>query len=136
VKLVNPLAGVAFDLEGLDSHQLAIDPPPPVASQARAADAIESYWMAICRDVNFNDYGKNPVAQAAASELSHLAGFAGPKPRDKVTPQTLFRGFTADDVVGPYVSQFLKPFNYGQIPISGQIITFIPGIDYMTNLPT
>ena len=28
VKLVNPMAGVAFDLEGADSHQLAIGPPP------------------------------------------------------------------------------------------------------------
>jgi hypothetical protein len=28
VPLVNPLAGVAFDLEGTDSHQLAIPPFP------------------------------------------------------------------------------------------------------------
>lgn len=36
-KLVNPRAGVAFDLEGTDSHQLAIPP-------------------ALCCDVNFTDY--------------------------------------------------------------------------------
>jgi hypothetical protein len=54
-------------------------------------------------------------------------------PRQSRTPNAFFRGFTADGAVGPYVSQFLlKPFNYGQIPISGQIITFIPGIDHMT----
>jgi len=41
VKLVNPLAGVAFDMEGRDSHQLAIGPPPAVASQARADDMVE-----------------------------------------------------------------------------------------------
>jgi hypothetical protein len=134
LKLANPLAGVAFDLEGPDSHQLAIEPPPPVASQARADDMVELYWMALCRDVQFTDYFTSSAAKAAASELSRLGAFAGPKSRGKVTAQTLFRGFTADDVVGPYASQFLlKPFNYGQIPISGQILTFIPGIDYMTD---
>ncbi len=134
VKLVNPLAGVAFDMEGRDSHQLAIGPPPAVASQARADDMVELYWMALCRDVNFTDYPADPTAQAAAAELSGLFGFAGPRAGGQVTPQTLFRGFTADDVIGPYVSQFLlKPFNYGQIPISGQIITYKPGVEYLAN---
>src|SRR5712672_143364 len=32
-KLVNPLAGQAFDLEGTDSHKLVIDPFPSVASR-------------------------------------------------------------------------------------------------------
>jgi hypothetical protein len=134
VKLVNPMAGVAFDLEGRDSHQLAIGPPPAVAGQARADDMVELYWMALCRDVNFTDYPADPTAQAAAAELSGLAAFAGPRSGGQVTPQALFRGFTAEDVVGPYVSQFLiKPFNYGQIPISGQITTYLPGIDYLTD---
>ena len=39
-KLVNPLAGSAFDLEGTDSHQLAIPPFPAVASQALADEAV------------------------------------------------------------------------------------------------
>jgi hypothetical protein len=134
VKLVNPQAGLAFDLEGTDSHQLAIDPPPAVASQARADDMVELYWMALCHDVNFSDYAVDRTSQAAAAELSDLAGFAGPRFGGQVTAQALFRGFTVDDVVGPYVSQFLlKPFNYGQIPISGQITTYLRGIDYLTN---
>jgi len=132
VKLVNPLSGVAFDLEGADSHQLVIGPPPAVASQARANDMVELYWMALCRDVNFMDYATNPVAQGAAAELSSLTSYAGPRAGGRVTGQNLFRGFTADDVIGPYVSQFLlKPFNYGQIPISGQINTYTAGIDYL-----
>jgi hypothetical protein len=36
VKLVNTLAGLSFDLEGTDSHQLAIPPIPSVASQGLA----------------------------------------------------------------------------------------------------
>src|SRR5229473_125566 len=90
--------------------------------------------MALCRDVNFTDYAADATAQAAAAELSGLSGFAGPRSGGQVTPQTLFRGFTANDVIGRYVSQFLlKPFNYGQIPISGQITTYLPGVDYLTN---
>ena len=52
-KLVNPLAGLAFDLEGTDSHQLAIPPFPSLASRDLADQAVELYWMALCRDVNF-----------------------------------------------------------------------------------
>jgi hypothetical protein len=98
--LVNPLAGLAFDLEGADSHQLAIDPPPQVASQLRANEMIELYWMALCRDVHFTDYATNATVKAATSELSKLSAFFGPKSSGTVTAQTLFRGFTADDVRG------------------------------------
>jgi hypothetical protein len=132
--LVNPLAGVAFDLEGTDSHQLAIPPIPSVASQGLADQAVELYWMALCRDINFLDYGTNPLALAAAAELSQLASFTGSKSHGSVTPQTLFRGFTAGDTTGPYVSQFmLKSFSYGAYAMTGQISTYVPGIDYLTD---
>lgn len=52
VPLVDPQAGLAFDLEGTESHQLAIGTPPSVASKEIAAAALESYWMALCRDIN------------------------------------------------------------------------------------
>src|SRR5258708_17740630 len=48
VKLVNPLAGVAFDMEGRDSHQLAIGPAPALASQARPPRMMVLYSMALC----------------------------------------------------------------------------------------
>ena len=64
----------------------------------------------------------------AAAELSALAAFT--RPRDsqgKVTAATLFRGFTAGDLIGPYVSQLLlKPFSYGAALI---------GAGYKTELP-
>jgi hypothetical protein len=126
-KLVNPLAGSAFDLEGTDSHQLAIPPFPAVASQALADEAVELYWMALCRDVHFTNFATDPTTLGAVSELSKLPAFVG------VTPQTLFRGFTVDDVVGPYVSQFLlKPFNYGPYEITGRISVCVPGVEYLT----
>jgi hypothetical protein len=131
VPLVDPQAGLAFDLEGTDSHQLAIGTPPSVASRDIAVAAIENYWMALCRDVNFTQYGNEPLTNAAIAELNSLPLFRGPKP---VTPQNLFRGFTVGDVLGPYVSQFLlQPFNYGAVPVTQLLTTYAPGIDYMTD---
>jgi hypothetical protein len=126
-KLVNPLAGSAFDLEGTDSHQLAMPSFPAVASQALADEAVELYWMALCRDVHFTNFAIDATTLGAVSELSKLPAFVG------VTPQTLFRGFTVDDVIGPYVSQLLlKPFNYGPYEINGRISVCVRGIDYLT----
>jgi hypothetical protein len=127
--LVNPQAGLAFDLEGIDSHQLAIGTPPSVASREIADAAVENYWMALCRDVNFTQYGQEPLTTAAIAELNSLPAFHGPKP---VTPQNLFRGFTAGDVLGPYASQFLLlPFAYGAVPVTQLLTTYLPDIDYM-----
>ncbi|HEX4379132.1 MAG TPA: vanadium-dependent haloperoxidase, partial [Candidatus Acidoferrum sp.] len=129
--LVDPQAGLAFDLEGTDSHQFTIGTPPPVASQQMADTAVENYWMALCRDINFTQYGQEPLTQAAIAELNSLPAFRGPKP---VTPQNLFRGFTAGDVIGPYVSQFLlMPFNYGAVPVTQLFTTYTPAVDYMTD---
>lgn len=129
--LIDPQCGLAFDMEGTDSHQLVIGTPPSVASQQMADTAIENYWMALCRDVNFTQYGQEPLTQAAIAELNSLSGFRGPKP---VTPQTLFRGFTAGDAIGPYISQFLlMPFSYGAVPVTQQLTTYVAGVDYMTD---
>jgi len=81
-----------------------------------------------------SENGTDPLALAAAKELASLAGYAGPKSGGQVTPQNLFRGFTAEDLAGPYVSQLLlKPFNYGQYAMSGQISTYAAGVDYLTS---
>jgi hypothetical protein len=129
--LIDPQAGLAFDLEGADSHALAIGTPPSVASREIAAAAVENYWMALCRDINFTQYGNEPLTQAAISELNALQAFHGPRP---VTPQNLFRGFTTGDVVGPYISQFLlQPFSYGAIPIDQLFTTYLPNVDYLTD---
>jgi hypothetical protein len=74
-------------------------------------------------DINFSDYETNPmVALAVAAEVSQLASFTGPKSHGSITPKTLFRGFAAGDVIGPYVSQFmLKSFGYGPYAMNAQI---------------
>lgn len=135
-KLVNPQAGVAFDLEGADSHHLAIPPGPLFSSADQAGEIVELYWMALLRDVPFTEYGTNALAQAAAVDLSRLSDFRGPKSGGQVTAATLFRGFTPGDLAGPYISQFLlRPVPFGAQPIDSRMRTLMPGIDYMVQYP-
>ena len=132
--LTNPQAGLAFDLQGTDSHQLAIRPAPPVASAHRAGEMVEDYWMALLRDIPFTAYESDPLVQSACAEMSRLSDFRGPKVGGRVTPRTLFRGFTRGDLTGPYVSQFfLKPLHFGALPITQQYQTYVAGIDYLTD---
>ncbi len=125
--LVDPQAGLAFDLETYDSSQNSIPPFDTLTSPGLAAQMVEAYWMALARDVPFSQYGTDSTIAAAASELSGLSAYTGPRIGGKVTPQSLFRGFTAGDVIGPYISQFLiQPFSYGVIPFTGYKTT-LPG---------
>src|SRR5712692_3797410 len=126
--LIDPQAGLAFDLEGTDSQQLAIPPAPALASAWRAAEAVEDYWMALLRDVSFADFTTDPLAQAAITDLNRMSDFRGPRDdRGAVTSATLFRGFTPADLIGPYVSQFLYPtLQYGAAEVVQQFQTYLP----------
>src|SRR5579872_1196238 len=133
-KLTNPESGAAFNLMGADSHQLAQPPAPALASAEAAAEEVELYWQALARDVPFTDYDSNPITQAAAADISKLADFRGPKVGGKVTTGTLFRGITAGDLAGPYLSQFLlKPVAYGPQLLDQRVRTVAPGVDYLTD---
>lgn len=138
VPLVNPQAGLAFDIEGTDSHQLAIPPAPAVASAQRAGEAVEVYWQALMRDVPFSQYGASTLAADAIADLNALSDFRGPRSGGAVTAGTLFRGFTPGDLIGPYVSQFFFPtLQYGAAEVVQQYQTYLPvgggGTDYMTD---
>src|SRR2546425_10453194 len=133
-RLTNPQAGVAFGLEGADSGNLSEPPSPAVASQERADEAVENYWMALLRDVPFTDYPTDPMVSHACSELSNLSPFTGPRINGQVTPQTLLRGLTAAAVVGPYLSQsLLQPVYFGALPMVQTYTTYQAGLDYMTD---
>jgi len=134
-KLTNPQSGLAFDLEGADSHALAEPPAPALASAEEAGEAAELYWMALLRDVDFNDYASDPTAAAAAAELSALADFRGPKDGSgHVTPQTLFRDSFPGCTVGPWLSQFmLLPTPFGTEYVVRQSRVSLPGDDHMTS---
>jgi len=83
------------------------------------------------------------VANAAVLTSLHSPGsrrcsYAGP--RDKhgnVTPHLLFRGSFSGETIGPHISQlFITPTFFGQQPISQQMVTYQPGVDYMADLTT
>lgn len=132
-RLVNPQAGLAFDLQGTDSHQLAIPPAPAFASAWAAGEAVELYWMAHLRDVAFTDYAQSGLAAAAAQELSLLSDFRGPRQRGAVTPETLFRDDLPGALAGPYISQFmLKTTPFGAERVDRKMRTLRFGLDYVT----
>ena len=132
-KLTSPQAGLAMDLEGPDSHHVTMPPAPRFASAETAGEAVELYWMALARDVNFSDFGSNPIIARAAQELSTLSDFRGPRAGGQVTPDTIFRLDIAGDLTGPWLSQFLiQDFYFGANFFSQRMRTVNPGIDYMT----
>lgn len=117
-RLVNPQAGHAFDLQGPDAQTLTIRPAPRIDSAENSAEMIELYWMALLRDVPFTRFDTHDLAAEAATELTGLSDFRGPRQGGEVTPQVLFRGNTRSDAVGPYLSQFLlKDIPYGTLLI-------------------
>ncbi|PYX94852.1 MAG: hypothetical protein DMG67_00525 [Acidobacteria bacterium] len=153
-KLLGPLDGQTFNILGPDSPG-AITPafaplgltrvvPPSIASAQGAAEMVELYWEAYCRDVPFIDFATNPIIARAVADIAGLSGYQGPKP---VTPQTIFRYQFTDALNGPYVSQFLllkhrldgvdfvpRINTRARVadPNTGQVLG--TGFDYMTNL--
>jgi hypothetical protein len=57
--LVNPQAGLGFDPQGPDAAAVTLPPAPSIDSAQAAAEAVELYWMALCRDVPFTTFHTN-----------------------------------------------------------------------------
>ncbi|BBD63755.1 twin-arginine translocation pathway signal [Nostoc commune NIES-4072] len=150
-KLVNPQGPLAISLEGINAAQIAVPPPPALASAERAAEAVELYWQALLRDVplsKFQNNTDNPKVLAAVEDLNKLSAFRGPKQNGRVTPQTLFRGsvnyvgsgsstryvIPPGVLDGPYLSQFLLlTIPWGTQSVSPLIRTALPGNDFLLN---
>jgi len=136
--LTNPQSGLAFDMQGQDAHALVQPPAPALASREQAAEISENYWMALLRDVLYSQYSTNPIANAAAADLTlYGSDFNGPKSGGAVTTATLFRGLTPGDRVGPYISQFFyQDCNFGANKIEQKITTTVGGVNYVTDFDT
>jgi hypothetical protein len=140
-RLTNPQAGLAFDLEGPDAQALTLPPAPRIDSAQNSAEMAELYWMSVCRDVRFDQYGTGTGTDAApgsttgsrtrdaarslsrptAAQPGEFTDFRGPLLGAAVTPDILFRGIGRGALAGPYISQFLlKPIVYGTLDISQQ----------------
>ncbi|HYM00137.1 MAG TPA: vanadium-dependent haloperoxidase [Blastocatellia bacterium] len=133
-----PQGGLAFDLEALDNAQFGqpqVPPAPPVASDQTGTELLEHYWGALLRDVSFIDYDSNALAAQAAAELGGMPSYVGPRNSSgQVTTDLLFRGSFPGETLGPYLSQFfVKPTSLGAQPISQQLVSYVPNVDYMTS---
>ena len=154
-RLVNAQGPLGVSLEGCHGVQVAVPPPPTLASSERAVEAVELYWQALLRDVPFHEIHNNtdnPLVLAAVEELNKLSTFKGPKQNGRVSPQTLFRGTVtyvdqndksgrtakhvtpAGVLVGPHISQFaLLNIPWGVQYIPPVIRTALPGNDFLTD---
>jgi hypothetical protein len=115
-----PQGGLAYYLQCLDADQFLVRPAPKVKSEEYATELVELYWASLLRDTPFTEYSGSKVAQDAASELSTMLAYAGPRdPKSNlVTPELLFRGTFAGETDGPYISQFLlQKTKFGALPI-------------------
>jgi len=145
---INPQSAFAYSNTGGDISFFKMRKPPALASKENAAEMIEVYLQALCRDVDFSDYGtgagtdllKFPdgtmrsITQFACDVLNDFgADFRGQKQNRLVTPETLFRGVAVtagnkdSDLIGGYISQFLlQPlfplFPAGCAPFIGGLI--------------
>ncbi len=93
-----------------------------------AAEIAEVYWHAVVRDVSYSDYAGSALIDEAVQDLNRFTRFNG------VTTETIFRGETPGDAVGPYISQFLLqdiPFGPSRIPQAYTVP--ISGTKFMTS---
>ena len=107
---------------------------PSILSNEAAAEMIELYLMALLRDIPFNQYERDSRVLSACENLSSLIDFMGPKINGQVTPQTIFRGDTSGDCIGPYLSQFFTyPISQGLTCID-QKYKYPNNANYMTSV--
>ena len=149
-RLINPSAGLSFDLEGPDSHHVAIPKAPRIDALNGAAEMAELYWMSLLRDINFTDYNeKDEVKEAVDALNNEFSGYTNwPQINGKITVKSIFRGFFPGDLVGPYVSQFMLRGNidkvldreekdgwikYGTASINQRHVVAVKDLDFVTD---
>lgn len=150
-KLTNPQAGLAAD--HLTHHPAAysMPPAPTVLSTTTAAEMTELYWMALLRDIPFNELQTNQDTGTAAEELNtrfhdavsdtsdpgHLRpGIDIPgssATQAAITRNNLFRLGLAGEENGPMLSQFFtRPVAFGTQVIDARQRPYKAGHDYLT----
>ena len=126
-------------------------PAPRVLGLTTAAEMTELYWMALLRDLPFDQFDVSPEISTAAAEIhavfkdavgdiddeGHLkTGVDVPGPAGQlasITKHNIFRlGLPGEDV-GPLVSQFfIRSANYGTQLIDQMQLPYIKDRDYLT----
>lgn len=128
VKLANPQAALAYQLEGGDSHSYACPQFATLSSEQLAGEMVEMYWHALALDVPFSQYGLEPQTAAAINDLKRFKAYSN------VNAGTLFRVGLPGDAVGPLVSQFLwQDIPCGPYTLQQRYKTPVAGDVHMTN---
>lgn len=148
---VNPQGGLASDRLTLHPASYSMRPAPSVLSATTAAEMTELYWMALLRDVPFDQFDSDPNVAIASSEIGEKFATAVSDARDdghlktgvdvpgavgklaKITPQNIFRlGLPGEDI-GPLVSQFfVRNAHFGTQLIDQMQLPYKKGRDYLT----
>lgn len=145
-RLVNPIAGVATDVTGVDAMQMSIPGAPALSSQQAAAELVELYWMALLRDVPFDQLGNNSFFNQAIVELNDLNVAGAPFAEHYVdngngtlaisqviNASTVFRGSAPGNDKGGYISQFLlQDAAFGTLNFEQKQRLLKSNRDYMT----
>ena len=131
--LANPQGAYRFIFAGLDGHATRIPAPPSFRSAVTAAEMGELYWLALTRDVPFETYLGNRLIASACEDLNSFSETVGPTGnKGQIVAETLFRGSTIGDLIGPYISQFLwQDISYGPSLIPQRYAVPVAGNDFM-----
>jgi hypothetical protein len=128
-KLVSPQAALSFNGLGQDPFGLSMPAAPSLDSGTFAAEMIELYGMALLRDESFRaiSTGMTAVEHITDDIIADITAagddYKGPRGSSgEVDRSTLFRGLTAGDKLGPYVSQFLlHDVKHGQLSVEQKV---------------
>ena len=132
-RLANPQGAFKYEISGLDNHATRINPSHTFRSSKLAGEMAEVYWQALTRDIPFIDYDTDATVSAAVTDLNNLSSLPGER---IATDGNLFRGETAGDLVGPYISQFLwKDFSFGPVDVTQKYSQGIAAQDFMLDIP-
>lgn len=151
--LTNPMAGTALDRLISPPSRYEMPAAPTVLSDTTAAEMVELYWMALLRDLPFNEFESNPDVLAAVTDINGafaravdpagldggrlLVGIDVPGPAGQFTPRNLFRLGLPGEEVGPMVSQFfVRPVPFGTQTIDARQLPYRSGQDYLTDFPS
>ena len=124
-KLEGIATGNSFWIRGCETQLYDTGPEFLLAdSLTNVGEMIEVYEKSLLRDTSFNDIqletgGDVSRALTSINNYNTLSAYLGPvSSSNTITGQELFRGIGKDELIGPYVSQYLVlPYSYNGISI-------------------
>lgn len=150
-KLVNPQGGLAHDQLTHHPASYSMPPAPKARGVSTAVEMTELYWMALLRDIPFDQFDAHADTATAATEINtRFQQAVAPTPDSghlmtgldvpgaegtlaPITPQNLFRLGLPGEEVGPLVSQFfIRNCNYGTQTIDQMQRPYKKDRDYLT----